>query len=212
MVKKIFSVEGNIGSGKSTIIEKLKLSGEHFIYLQEPVHIWNEIKDSSGVTILEKFYNDKKRYSFSFQMMAYITRLSQLKRCIDSAPEDCIIITERCLYTDRYVFAQMLYDSNLIEDIEYSIYLYWFDEFITFNLDALIYIQTDPAICLQRTKTRNRKGEELIPLEYLCSCHKYHESFIDSFKNKTNVFVYDGNGNINLNIIIDFILNFVKKG
>jgi Leucine-rich repeat (LRR) protein len=53
-------------------------------------------------------------------MMAYITRLSQLKKCIDSAPEDCIIISERCLYTDRYVFAKMLYDNNLIEEIDLS--------------------------------------------------------------------------------------------
>ena len=66
---EIFSIEGNIGSGKSTIIERLKERYPQFIYLPEPVDEWNKIKDNSGVTILEKFYNDKKRYSFSFQMM-----------------------------------------------------------------------------------------------------------------------------------------------
>ena len=56
---KIFSIEGNIGSGKSTLIENLKKYETSFIYLPEPVDLWNEIKDSSGVTILEKYYQDQ---------------------------------------------------------------------------------------------------------------------------------------------------------
>jgi deoxyadenosine/deoxycytidine kinase len=202
---KIFSIEGNIGSGKSTIIQRLKESGEKFIFLPEPVDEWNKIRDITGQTILEKFYKNKKDYAFSFQMMAYITRLSQLKECIKTAPEDSIIITERCLYTDRYVFAKMLYDAEIMNFIEYSIYLRWFNEFIDFNLSAFIYIKTEPEICLNRTKIRNRKGEELIPLKYLESCHEYHEEFINNYK---NVFIYNGNDVINLEPIIQFIKNF----
>ena len=63
-----------------------------------------------------------------------------LKDAIEKYPNS-IIITERCLNTDRYVFAQMLYDDNLIEDINYSIYLRWFDEFSESNLDGIIYVQ-----------------------------------------------------------------------
>ena len=108
---KIFSVEGNIGSGKSTLIEYLKQSNK-YIYLPEPVSVWNEIKDLSGVTILENYYKDQKKYSFSFQMMAYISRLSTIKNAIKTASPDSIIFTERCIYTDREIFARMLYDSN----------------------------------------------------------------------------------------------------
>ena len=76
---KIFSIEGNIGSGKSTLINFLKESDIDVYYLPEPVDLWNEIKNSSGVTILEKYYQDQKKYAFSFQMMAYISRISQIK-------------------------------------------------------------------------------------------------------------------------------------
>ena len=207
---KIISIEGNIGSGKSTLIKRLKESGTNFIYLPEPVDLWNEIKDEFGTTIIEKYYLDKKKYSFSFQMMAYITRLSQIKQCIESSPKDSIIITERCLYTDRYVFAKMLYDSKLIEEIEYSIYIRWFDEFkIYTNLSGLIYIKTTPEICLERTKIRNRKGEEMIQLEYLESCHEYHKNCIKEF-NSEKLLILNGNEDIELNSLMDFINYFIN--
>ena len=179
---KIFSIEGNIGSGKSSLIDFLKNTEPefNFYYLEEPVNVWNEIKDSTGVTILEKYYKDPKKYAFSFQMMAYITRLSSIKKKIGELPPNSILFTERSVFTDREIFAKMLYDSGNIEEIEYSIYLRWFDEFKTINLDGIIYIQTNPELCHQRIDKRNRKGEESIPLSYLTECHNYHESWINN--------------------------------
>jgi deoxyadenosine/deoxycytidine kinase len=203
-MKKIFTVEGNIGSGKSTLLKKLKEQGLPFIFLQEPVDEWNKIQDNSGVTILERFYSDKRRYSFSFQMMAYITRLSQLKQCIENAPEDCIILTERSMYTDRYVFAKMLYDSGLMESIEYQIYLHWFDEFINYTLSGIIYIKTTPYVCLERTRIRNRKGEEGILIDYLESCDTYHNLFVSYM----SIPVCTINGDLDINF--DTILNFIR--
>jgi deoxyadenosine/deoxycytidine kinase len=188
---KIFSIEGNIGSGKSTLIDlfKNKSDNDNYYYLEEPVSLWNEVKDSQGVTILEKYYRDPKKYAFAFQMMAYITRVSSIKNKINSLPPDSIILTERSIYTDREIFAKMLYDSGNIEDIEYSIYLKWFDEFKTINLDGIIYIQTSPELCSKRVEQRNRKGET-IALEYLKNCHNYHESWINN--SSVPVFYVDG--------------------
>ena len=186
---KIISIEGNIGSGKSTLIKMLKKK-ENLIFLPEPVDEWNKIVDSNGTNILEKYYSNQKRYAFSFQMMAYITRLKQLLEC--NASENSIIITERCLYTDREIFAKMLYDSGMIEDIEYSIYLHWFDYFIkNIEINHFIYLRNDPEVCLQRIHIRDRKGET-IPIEYLINCHKDHENWLN---NKENILVLDGNVN-----------------
>ena len=109
-MSKIISIEGNIGSGKSTILKSLKkhlCNNNNIIFIQEPVDQWENIKDKEGNTILKKFYENQKEYSFAFQMMAYISRLSVLKIAIENNPE-AIIITERCLNTDRFVFAKML--------------------------------------------------------------------------------------------------------
>ena len=96
---KIICVEGNIGSGKSTLVEKLKnkySNREDVCFLQEPVEQWLQIKDKDGTNILEKYYKDQHTYAFSFQMMAYISRLSILKKAIEN-PKYKYIITERCL-------------------------------------------------------------------------------------------------------------------
>ena len=190
---RIISIDGNIGSGKSTFVTMLK---EHFTtkksdisicFLQEPVDIWNEIKDKDGITMIECFYSNPEKYSFAFQMMAYISRLSILKNEFKKGYD--IIFTERCLFTDRNIFCKMLYDDGKINDIEYQIYNKWFDEFISeFPEIEYIYIQTSPEISNQRIKERDRKGET-IPLEYLKKCHEYHEQWLDN-KNKI---IIDGN-------------------
>ena len=100
----IISIEGNIGVGKSTIVDLLKSKynkegNQSIIFLQEPVQQWETIMDESGVSILERFYKDQKSWSFAFQIMAYISRLSILKDAVKKNPNS-IIITERSLFTD----------------------------------------------------------------------------------------------------------------
>ena len=78
----LVSIEGNIGSGKSTLMKNLKeyyKNNNQVLFLKEPVDEWEKIKDSNGITILEKFYKDQDKYSFPFQMMAYISRLNVLR-------------------------------------------------------------------------------------------------------------------------------------
>jgi len=79
----IISIEGNIGSGKSTLLEELikiyKVTpSKKIVFLKEPVDEWEKIKDENGLTMLTKFYSDQEKYSFPFQMMAYISRLELL--------------------------------------------------------------------------------------------------------------------------------------
>ena len=198
---KIVSLEGNIGSGKSTLFENLKRHYKdkaYVIFLKEPVDDWKKIKDTQGNTMLQKFYGDQEKYSFAFQMMAYISRLKILRDTIKEIEKHSnkkyIIITERSLYTDKYVFAKMLYDQGKIEDVCYQIYLNWFDEFIQeFPISHSIYINAEPQKCYERVHIRAREGEELIPLTYLEQCHNYHEEFLE---NATNKLVLDGNVNI----------------
>ena len=197
---KIISIEGNIGSGKSTIIERLKNDNHKYTFLPEPVDTWTTITDGNGVNIIEKYYSDQKRYAFSFQMMAYITRLSQLR---NAAKHGGVIITERCLFTDRYIFAKMLYDTGKIEDIEYSIYLRWFDEFLDeCTISGLIYIKTDPVVCSERIAQRNRKGED-IPLSYLEDCNRYHEEWVNN--TTLPILILNGNEPIDLEDIYRFV-------
>ena len=197
---KIFSIEGNIGSGKSTLVLQLKKNilninntqnnQDSIFYLDEPVDIWESIKDEEGKNIIEKFYADQKKYAFSFQLMAYVSRLHELKKAIQSGNK--IIICERSIYTDKNVFAKMLYDNKNIEKVNYEIYLKWFDEF-TSDIPKIncIYVKTSPEKCYERVIKRNRKGE-IIPLEYLKSCGNYHDEWILNTESHETL-VLDGN-------------------
>jgi len=203
----IISIEGNIGSGKSTLLANLR---EHFkdnvdiVFLKEPVDEWAKIKDKNGTTILEKFYADQEKYSFPFQMMAYVSRIKELRNTVKEQKKNSsnsfIIITERSLYTDKMVFAKMLYDTGKIEHVNYQIYLNWFDTFSDeFPVHKIVYVKTAPEKCHERILKRSREGEDNIPLSYLKSCSFYHDNMLD--KNLTTCvcetqLVLDGNVNI----------------
>ena len=194
----IVSIEGNIGSGKSTLLNKMKemyKDNDNIVFLDEPVELWETIKDKEGNTMIQKFYKDQEKYSFSFQMMAYISRLASLKEAILKYKDrvGMIFITERSLYTDKYVFAKMLYDSDKIEDVNYQIYCKWFDVFTQneCQIDKIVYVKVDPTICNVRIKNRDRLGENFIPLEYLAKCHCYHEMMMEIL-HETDTLVVNG--------------------
>ena len=219
----IVSIEGNIGSGKSTLLDNLRIHYQdnfNVVFLKEPVDEWDKIKDENDETILKKFYGDQEKYSFPFQMMAYVSRIKVLRDTLKNlVNKNVIIITERSLYTDKMVFAKMLYDSKKIEHVNYLIYLNWFDTFSEeFPVHKVIYVKTSPEKCFERILKRSRTGEENIPLDYLKSCCNYHNNMlnkdtIDCVCN--NQLVLDGNVDIyenkkQIKEWIDQIDNFIS--
>jgi deoxyadenosine/deoxycytidine kinase len=194
---RIISLEANIGGGKSSLVSELKErlgNDKNICFLQEPVDLWNTIKDEHGVTILENYYKDQSKYAFTFQMMAYISRLSMIKNEIRKNKYD-VIVTERSVHTDRHVFAKMLYDDKKIDEMQYQIYLKWFNEFIEeLPKIEVVYIRTTPNVAHERVKKRAREGESIIELEYLERCNEYHENWLNRERGLSLVF--DGNVNI----------------
>ena len=172
----ILSIDGNIGSGKSTLYNNLQKhysDNDTICFVPEPVDEWKNIVDSNNVPILTNLYKDTNKYAFRFQMMAYISRLHLLRQKVKENKYK-IIISERSVETDKNVFAKMLYDDGLIEHDEYQIYNKWFDEFIDdIKLTGIIYVKAEPSVCNDRVKIRAREGEDSIPLDYLQKCHQY---------------------------------------
>lgn len=184
----IFSIEGNIGSGKSTLVKKLKNANPNYYFLQEPVDIWKEITNSKNENILSKFYTDKKRYSYTFQNFAFITRISTLKNIINkihrltSIFKDKYLIVERSIYSDKHVFAKMLHDNKQLSELEYKIYNYWFYKLHTdMLLSGHIYLKVDPKVSLKRVEKRARAEEtDSIPIEYLNTINEYHDTWLNN--------------------------------
>ncbi len=176
---RIVSIEGNIASGKSTLLEQMRnfyKTTAKIAFVPEPVDQWRAVQDERGEDMLTKFYADPKRYSFAFQMMAYISRLSLLRAALRSGAS--VVVTERSVLTDRNVFASMLKEDGSLEEVEYQIYTRWFDEFTEgIPKPEIVYVRTDPATCLARAAIRGRKGETIAG-SYLQKVHDKHEAWL----------------------------------
>jgi len=185
----VYLIEGNIGSGKSTLLRIMKkhvpdIGNKEVVYIEEPVKVWDTIKDKDGESVLVKFYNNQRKYAFPFQMMAYISRISELRKALKKYDENTIIVCERSVYTDKNVFCKMLYDSGIIEETEFIIYNKWFDEFVdNIEIKGVVYLDVNPNVCMQRIAKRNRNGEEGVSLEYLQKCKMYHDTWLNTYEN-----------------------------
>ena len=214
----VISIEGNIGSGKSTLLRLLSQYNPQFHFLQEPVHIWKEIKDKENNNILSEFYKDQTRFAYIFQNFAFITRITTLSTLVTkvrSIFKDKYIIVERSIYSDKNVFAQMLYDDEKISELEYKIYNYWFYKLHNKVLIAgHVYLEVDPLIAKKRISVRARSEETSISLEYLKSLSDYHKEWLSNTSipvitlNVNEEFQYNRNKFIEMNSKINnFIAN-----
>ena len=178
----IFTVEGNIGSGKTTLIgelKNLKFNKPHIVVFEQ-VKEWADLKDNDGVDILSLFYKDKQKYSYMFQSYVLFSRLHHLLNTIKENPNH-IIICERCHLTDLYVFAKSLYEMKDINDIEWKVYNMWHQQLrdmLNINIDGCIFVNTSPEVCYNRIKKRSRTGEDCIPLDYLELLHNKHVEWL----------------------------------
>ena len=80
--KILISIEGNIGSGKSTLVNILKTKySDNILFVDEPVKEWNSIK-MNDKNIIQHFYSDQTKNGYLFQSVAFITRLKRLTDAI----------------------------------------------------------------------------------------------------------------------------------
>lgn len=186
MSPKIIAIDGNIGAGKTTFLEKLEekyKSRNDIIILKEPVEKWMSIKDIKGESVLENYYKDPKTYSFMFQVMVFQTILEDLKKAYEN--KECkIIICERSIASALNVFTKMLHEDEYINMIEYKVYTNFYTRCIkeTFYPNEIYYLDIPADVCYQRVLARQREGETNITIEYLQKCEKYYEDWFSKEK------------------------------
>ncbi|XP_072480549.1 deoxycytidine kinase isoform X2 [Notamacropus eugenii] len=204
-IRKI-AVEGNIASGKSTFVNLLKQVSDDWEVVPEPVARWCNVQSTqdefeelttsqkSGGNVLQMMYEKPERWSFTFQTYACLSRiraqLSALNGKLKEA-EKPVVFFERSVYSDRYIFASNLYESDCMNETEWTIYQDWHDWMNnqfgqSLELDGIIYLRAIPEKCLNRIYLRGRKEEQEIPLEYLEKLHYKHESWLQNRTLKTN--------------------------
>jgi len=154
------AIDGNIGSGKSTLINQLKKNG-YDVY-HEDVTKWTD----EGW--LHNFYTDPKKYSLGFQLRIL---LSQSEKMILNNKN--LIIHERSPFTLNNIFGKILLEDNNLSNLELEL-CYKFAEKFGWQPDYIIYLECNPNECYNRIISRDR-SDETIKLDYLQKLHDKHE-------------------------------------
>ncbi|XP_017774680.1 PREDICTED: deoxynucleoside kinase-like [Nicrophorus vespilloides] len=166
-------VEGNIGSGKTTFLERFKDYSDVCV-LAEPIDMW---RNCNGNNLLGLMYQDSKHWSFSFQSYVMLTMVQQ-----HTLPTPCSVkLMERSIYSARYCFVEQMKKDKIIAEPSAAVLDEWFKwslENTKIDVDFIVYLRTSPEIVYERMQTRGREEEKKIPLGYLQDLHKVHEEWL----------------------------------
>ncbi len=181
----IISLDGNIGAGKTTLLSEIRKNFHDVLVVDEPVGQWTSLKNEQGKNLLELFYEDKRRWAYTFQNCAILTRLKNIQDAVEdldmTEKSPHVIITERSILTDKHVFAEMLRDSGEMDIMEWELYETWFNIFSKkYPVSAVIYVSTSSVTSKERIGIRNRQGEDKIQLDYLNLLDDQHKKWIDN--------------------------------
>ncbi|KAL4240891.1 thymidine kinase 2 [Mactra antiquata] len=171
--KYTVSIEGNIGCGKTTLLEYFKAS-KVVEAIKEPVDQWTNVQ---GHNALQLLYQDPSRWSFSFNIYAQLTRV-QMHTRPHAKP---VKMLERSLFSTRHCFVENDYRNETINGLEYAILNEWF-EYLTAmpgtGVDLIVYLRADPKVCYERIMKRSRKEEAGVPYKLIDDLHNLHEDWL----------------------------------
>jgi deoxyadenosine/deoxycytidine kinase len=169
-MNKFIAVAGNIGVGKSTLVEMIckRLDWEPFY---EP-HTENPY--------LADFYANMQAWSFHSQVFFLTHRLRIHQQLLHSNGS---VIQDRSIYEDAEIFARNLFLQGSLSDRDYQTYhaLYLTMAEILPPPDLVIYLRASVSTLNRRIQIRNREYEKSIPDDYLEQLNNLYESWIAGF-------------------------------
>ena len=165
------AVSGNIGSGKTTLTEKL---AKHYGWRAE-------FESVDQNPYLADFYEDMKRWAFHLQVYFLNSRFNQIQKIQGSSVST---IQDRTIYEDAHIFAANLYKSKLLTERDYLNYRSLFDSMITHIKapDLLIYLKADIPKLVGQIEKRGRSYETTMRIDYLKNLNSHYEEWISGYR------------------------------
>ncbi len=170
MAGKLVLVAGNIGTGKTSLAERL---GERLGWRTA----FESVIDNP---YLGDFYQDMNAWSFHLQVYFLGHRAQQH---LELVKDPNSAIADRSIYEDVKIFARALYQQGSLTERDFRSYQRVF-QLIADQLpepDLLIYLIAPPEILLKRIEERGRKIESGISLEYLTLLDSFYDDWMRTF-------------------------------
>lgn len=181
--KKFIVVDGLIGAGKTTLIkllhQKFNKEGIKCVASYEPVDIW----ENTGA--LQKFYSNIKDNCYNFQTFAFVTRIKRIIEDLESNPDGEIFLLERSIFSDKYIFVEMLKKSGMFDQVDIDMYNTWWDmweKIMPAKPDLFVLLDTSVDDSMERLKIRNRDVESSsVEPNYQIKLRKSHFDFYNKY-------------------------------
>ncbi len=170
MAKHFILVAGNIGSGKTSLTERI---GARLGWCTA----FESVADNP---YLSEFYTDMRQWSFHLQVF-FLGHRAQQHRALAQRPESAI--ADRSIYEDAYIFARALHHLGNLSERDYKSYRVVFD-LVTASLprpDLLLYLRAPVDVLLDRIHKRGRGMESGISRDYLALLDTFYEEWLHTF-------------------------------
>ncbi len=165
---KYIAVEGNIGSGKTTLARLMADETEARLFLEQ-------VDDNPFVA---NFYTDMEGYAFQTQIFFLLNRYRQQQK-----------ISQQNLFSELLV-ADYLFDKDAI----YAHVVLGNEELALYNRllsllkgkiaypDLVVYLQADPEVLMERIRKRGRSYERSITEDYLNDLNEAFNHYFFHYK------------------------------
>jgi len=170
MAKHFVLVAGNIGSGKTSLTDRLgaRLG-------------WRTAFESvADNPYLAEFYGDMGAWSFHLQVF-FLGHRAQQHRALADAPESAI--ADRSIYEDAHIFARALHHLGNLNERDYRSYRTVFNLVIAGlpKPDLLLYLRAPVDVLMARIRERGRGMESGISADYLALLDSFYDDWMRTF-------------------------------
>lgn len=169
-MKRLILVAGNIGSGKTSLTERL---GQRLGWTTA----YESVADNP---YLPDFYADMRAWSFHLQVYFLGHRARQH---IEMAQDPRSAIIDRSIYEDAFIFARALNHMGNLSERDYLSYRQVFD-LVVRTLpppSLLIYLKAPVSILVERIHRRGRAIESTISADYLALLDSFYDDWLQAF-------------------------------
>ncbi|MFQ5436080.1 MAG: deoxynucleoside kinase [Anaerolineae bacterium] len=170
MTKNLVLVAGNIGSGKTSLTERI---GARLGWRTS----YESVADNP---YLPDFYGNMERWSFHLQIYFLGHRADQHLELVN---HPISAIADRSIYEDAHIFARALLHMNNLNERDYLTYRRVFDRIVAGlpKPDLLLYLRAPVPVLMERINQRGREMESGISADYLSLLESFYDEWMATF-------------------------------
>ena len=170
MANKYIAVAGNMGSGKSSIVDFLCRE-----YGLKPFYEPNDLNP-----YLADFYKDMARWAYHSQLH-FLTHKFRIHQELERS--DGVVVQDRTIYEDAEIFCTNLHKSGYIIKRDYFTYM---DLYRTISKSlrpptVMLYLECPLRTLKKRIAKRGRQMEKNVPDEYLKRLERLYRRWISKY-------------------------------